>query len=147
MKLKYFAIKEDNKPFRVVNSKLLKADCDRLPSGRYSLVIEKYRKSKSNAQLAWLYGQIYPIVLRGLNDAGWDEITNVDQVDAMMKDRFANREIVNINTGEVMEVPALKRNMSTTEFITFVEAIRKWASEYLNINIPDPGTNFNINFE
>lgn len=139
LRLLYIGIKKDNEPFRVVNRKLLDQELSSLPEGRYSLIIEKKRKPKSNPQLAWLYGQIYPHVLKGLIDAGWEDITNIDQTDAYCKSLFANTEIVNRHTGEAMTVPALKRDMTTTEFSTYVEAIRQWAAEFLNVNIPDPG--------
>lgn len=81
IRLQYIGIKADSVPFRVVNSKLLKADCDKLPKGRYRLIVEKLRKNKSNPQLAWLYGQIYPHILQGYIDLGWEDITSLDQVD------------------------------------------------------------------
>ena len=146
-KISYIAIKDDNKPLRVVNSALLREETDRLPKGRYRLVIDKLKKNKSNSQLGWLYACIYPFVLRGLIDAGWEEITNLDQVDAYMKSLFANTEIVNRHSGEVIKVPALKREMSTTEFSTYVEAIRQWAQSWLNVTIPDPETNIEIDFK
>ena len=37
--------------------------------------------------------------------------------------------------------------MTTVEMMTFVQCIREWASDYLNVNIPDPETNFNIEFD
>jgi hypothetical protein len=37
-----------------------------------------------------------------------------------------------------MAVPGLKRDMTTTELSTYVDAIRDWCAEYLNINIPEP---------
>lgn len=145
-KIKYIGIKEDNKPFRVVNSKLLKAECDRLPKGRYSLVIEKYRKHKSNPQLGYLFAVIYPLVLKHLNDAGW-EFTTVEEVDEYCKSMFASKEVLNRHSGEIIEVPGLKRDFTTTDMMTYIEAIRQWDAEYLGGEIPEPMTNFKINFE
>jgi hypothetical protein len=139
-------IKEQSKALRIVNNKLFKDELYRLPNGRYRITVEKYRKAKSNPQLGWLFACIYPFVLRGLNDLGW-EIASLDEVDALCKDKFAAREIVNINTGEVMEIPALKRDMTTTEFSTYVESIRKWAAEDLMVNIPDPEVNIKIEYK
>jgi hypothetical protein len=146
LRISYIGIRELSKPFRIVNSKLFRQELDSLPVGRYKVTVEKYRKAKSNSQLAWLYGQIYPLVLKGLNDAGW-EFTSNDEVDEYCKSMFASREILNRHTGEIMDVPGLKRDMTTTEMMTYVDAIRDWASEYLNIIIPEPETNFSINFE
>ena len=33
---------------------------------------------------------------------------------------------------------ALKRNMTTTEFMVFINQVRDWASEFLGAYIPDP---------
>lgn len=145
-KIEYIGIKEDGKAFRVVNSKLLTEELNRLPKGRYRLIVDRKRKDKSNPQLAWLYGQIYPIVLRALNDAGW-EFTSLDEVDAFCKSRFTEKEMLNKHTGEIMVIPGLKRYMSTVDMMTYVEGIRSWCSEFLNTEIPDPGENFEMNFD
>jgi hypothetical protein len=146
MKLEAIAIAEQGKPFRVVNAKLFRGECDKLSPGRYRITVEKMRKKKSNPQLAWLYGQVYPHVLQGLIDAGWTEITNLDQVDAKCKEMVARSEIINKHTGEIMSVPALKRDMTTVEFSTFVDEIRDWARDYLNVEIPDPESQIKMNY-
>jgi len=135
MKLEAIGI-GDGVSFRVVNSSDFYRELNAL-KGRYRLTIERYRRSKSNPQLRWLYGQVYPIVLKGLTDAGW-EFTTIAEVDEYCKSMFASREVLNRHTGEIMAVPGLKRDMTTTEMMTYVDAIRDWASEYLNINIPEP---------
>ena len=135
MKLEAIGI-GDGVSFRVVNGSVFYQQLNNL-KGRYRLVVEKYRRSKSTPQLRWLYGQVYPIVLKGLTDAGW-EFTTIAEVDEYCKSMFASREVLNRHTGEIMAVPGLKRDMTTTEMMTYVDAIRDWASEYLNIDIPEP---------
>ena len=144
-KLEYIGVKEDTS-FRVVNKALLDKELIGLPKGRYRIIVEKYRKKKSNPQLGYLFACIYPFVLKGLNDLGW-EFTSLEQVDVECKKRFASQEILNRHTGEIMEIPALKRDMTTTEFATYVNSIRDWASEYLSIYIPEPGEQTNLTFE
>ena len=134
--IKYIAISEAGK-FGVVNDKLFREELARLPNGRYDIVVRKYRRSKSTPQLRWLYGQVYPLVLKGLNDAGW-EFTTIEEVDEYCKSMFSSREVLNRHTGEIIAVPGLKRDMTTTDMMTYVDAIRDWASEWLNINIPEP---------
>ena len=145
MKLEAIGIKEDTS-FRVVNKALLDKELIGLPKGRYRIIVEKYRKKKSNPQLGYLYACIYHFVLKGLNDLGW-EFTSLDKVDVECKKRFASQEILNRHTGEIMEIPALKRDMTTTEFATYVNAIRVWASEDLSIYIPEPGEQTDLTFE
>jgi len=146
MKLEAIAVKEDGKAFRRIKRALLDKELTELPKGKYRLVIERYRKKKSNPQLGYLYACIYPFVLKGLNDLGW-EFTSLDQVDVECKRRFASQEILNRHTGEIMEIPGLKRDMTTVEMMTYVDAIRNWASEYLSVYIPEPGEQTDLNFE
>ena len=126
----------DGTSFRVVNSADFYRELNAL-KGRYRVTVQQYRRSKSTPQLRWLYGQAYPLVLKGLNDAGW-EFTTVEEVDEYCKSMFSSREVLNRHSGEIMAVPGLKRDMTTTEMMTYVDAIRDWASEYLNIDIPEP---------
>ena len=145
-KIQYIGIKEPDKAFRIVNSKLLNEELRRLPKGRYRVIIERWRKNKSNPQLGYLFACVYPLVLRHLNDAGW-EFTSVDEVDIHCKKLFANKEIVNRDTGEIISIPALKRDMTTMEMMTYVDAIRQWDAEYLGGTIPEPETNIEMQFK
>lgn len=145
-KITALGIKDDNLPFRIVNRALLDQELTGLPKGRYRLIVDRMRKNKSNPQLGYLFAVIYPLVLQHLNDAGW-EFTSVEQVDIKLKVMFAGQDIINRNTGEIETIPALKRDMTTTEFSTYVNAIRDWCSEYLNAYIPEPGENIEMNFD
>jgi hypothetical protein len=146
MKLSYIGIKQTGKSFRVVNSKLLKLELDNLPDGRYRLTVDKYRKNKSNPQLGYLFAVIYPLVLRALNDAGW-EFTTVEEVDEYCKSMFSSKEIINRHSGEILDIPGLKRDMTTTEMMTYIDAIRNWCSEYLSVIIPEPNEQFTVDFK
>lgn len=142
-KIQSIGVKEDLKSFRIVNSDNFKQELNGLPKGRYRVTVEKYRKNKSTAQLGWLFASVYPLVLKALNDAGW-EFTSVDEVDEYCKSMFSSKEIINRHSGEIIDIPGLKRDMTTTELSTYVSAIRDWASEYLNVYIPEPEQQFKI---
>ena len=79
MKIEAIAIKEDGKAFRIVNRALLDKELTGLPKGRYRLIIEKYRKKKSNPQLGYLFSCVYPLSQKLLLDAGW-ELATIDEV-------------------------------------------------------------------
>jgi hypothetical protein len=145
-KIKYTGIKEDNAAFRIVNAKLLTEELARLPKGRYSLTVEKARKAKSNPQLGYYYACVLPLSHKLLLEAGWD-FSSEDEVDIFWKDLYANKEIVNRNSGEIMTIPALKRDMSTTEFMTFVDAVKNHCAEYLNGYVPEPEQNLTIEYK
>ena len=100
-KIKAIGIKEEGKPYRVVNAKTFREQLDALPKGKYQHTVERYYKKASPVQFGWLYGSIYPLSLIALNDAGY-EFTNIDQVDLFWKSLFANKEFLNRETGEII---------------------------------------------
>lgn len=137
MKVEGYGIKEKDKAFRVVNADMFKNALDNLPGGQYHIKVEKKRNKKSLAQLGYLYGCVYPLSRKLLLDAGW-EFTDIDEIDIFWKSRFADQEIVNRDTGEIMIIPGLKRNFTTTEMMTYIDSIRNYCSEYLGGYIPSP---------
>ncbi len=108
-----------------------------LPKGDYIFTVTPNRKTRSNQQNAYLWGVVYPMVLLGLQDAGW-EITDEEQVHEYCKQAFAAREVINKDTGEVISLPNSTARMQTAEFNVYVDKIKAFALEYLNITIPEP---------
>jgi hypothetical protein len=145
-KIQFIGIKEQSKALRIVNNKLFRGELDRLPNGRYRITVEKYRKAKSNPQLGYYYACVLPLSQKLLIDAGW-EFASLEEVDIFWKSQFANRELINRHTGEIMDVPGLKRNMTTTDFMAFTDAVRNYCSEFLGGVIPDPEVNIEIQFK
>lgn len=119
------------------NRQLLNETLDNLPLGDYVITITPNRKTRSNQQNAYLWGIVYPAVLFGLQDAGW-EIIDEEQVHEYCKQAFAAREVINKDTGEVLSLPNSTARMQTAEFNVYVDKIKAFAFEYLNITIPEP---------
>ena len=145
-KIQYIGIKEPDKAFRIVNSKLLNEELKRLPKGKYRVIIERWRKNKSNPQLGYLFACVYPLSRKLLLDAGW-ELPTIEEVDVFWKSRFADQEIVNRHTGEIMIVPGLKRNFTTTDMMAYIDSIRNYCSEFLNGYIPSPEEQTEMEFD
>lgn len=116
---------------------LLGETIENLPIGDYVITITPNRKTRSNQQNAYLWGIVYPAVLFGLQDAGW-EIIDEEQVHEYCKQAFAAREVINKDTGEVLSLPNSTARMQTAEFNVYVDKIKAFALEYLNITIPEP---------
>ena len=140
-KITCIGVKEDGKAFRLVNSKLLTEELNALPKGRYRLTVEKLYKKASHEQFKYLYGLVYPLSMVALNDAGY-EFTNIDEIDIFWKEIFANKEILNRETGEVLKVPMSKSQFKTIDEMTYCDAIRNYCSEYFAMHIPDPDPNY-----
>lgn len=108
-----------------------------LPNGDYIFTVTPNRKTRSTQQNAYLWGVVYPAVLFGLQDAGW-EITHEEQVHEYCKQAFAAREVINKDTGEMLSLPSSTARMQTAEFNVYVDKIKAFAFEYLNVTIPEP---------
>ena len=143
-KVTAIGIKEVDKPYRIVNTSAYRMQLDLLPPGKYQNTTEKYKKKASPPQFRWLYGSIYPLSMIALNDAGY-EFTTIDQVDIFWKGMFANKDVLNRETGEIMKLPLSKSEFMTVDEMTYGDAIRNYCSEYLNANIPDADTNWKQN--
>jgi len=142
-KIQAFAEKEDNKPLRILSREGFKASFDGLPKGRYRITVEKYVRKASTSQFGYLYSTVYPLALVALNDAGY-EFTNTDDVDMFFKALFANREILNRETGVIMNMPMTKSQFTTIDEMTYTNSIRDYVSEYLGAFIPEADPDYKL---
>jgi len=140
-KLIYYTDKEEGKPYRMLNPSLIRSELDALPKGRYKMTIEKFHRKATHLQFGYLYGLVYPLSMIALNDAGY-EFVNIDQVDLFWKSLFANKEVMNRESGEILKIPLSKSEFVTIDEMTYCDAIRGYCSEYLNTYIPDPDKDY-----
>lgn len=110
-------------------------------NGSYMLTITKQRRGRTLNQNDWLWGCVYPILLDGLLDAGW-VFTSVEQVHEFFKKQMAQDKVVNYSTGEIVEIPRSTATMDTQQFSMYVDALRAYAEEFLNVTIPEPNKNW-----
>lgn len=118
---------------------LLRASKD----GIYTITVRRKRKARTNDQNGWLWGCIYPLLLEALLDAGW-EYTSVEQVHEFFKGQCLKDSVVNRDTGEIVEFPASTAIMDTITFSTYIQQLRQYAAEYLNLDIPDPDKDWRV---
>ncbi len=103
------------------------------------ITIERYRNKRSNPQNAYYWGVVLPIVQEGLIDAtGETRDLNSIHYNILLPMFSPNRDIVNKQTGEVMQEKLTSSEMTTTEFSEYINDIQKWGAEFLNIQIPSP---------
>lgn len=110
-------------------------------NGCYWLEVKKQRRGRTLNQNDYLWGCVYPILLDGLLDAGW-EFTSVEQVHEFFKKQIAHDRVVNRHTGEIVEIPASTATMDTQQFSAYVDTLRDYAEEFLGITIPNPDKNW-----
>jgi len=113
-----------------------------LIKGRYRIVIEKIYNKRSHPQNAYLWGVVYPILVTGFQDMGWRGVKTNEQVHEFCKDRFLKIDIFNELTGDKWQVPGSTKILTTIKFNEYIEDIREFADEFLNIKyIPEPELN------
>ena len=110
-------------------------------NGYYMINITKQRKGRTLNQNDWLWGCVYPILLDGLLDAGW-EFTSIEQVHEFFKKQMAQDKVVNYNTGEIVKIPKSTATMDTQQFSMYIDALRAYAEDFLNVTIPEPDQNW-----
>ena len=111
------------------------------PDGDYEITIKKRRKTRTNDQNRYMCGVVYTTLLKGLQDAGW-ELTNTEQVHKFFLKHIATEQIINKHTGEVVSIPSSTTDMDTVTFTAYLEQLKDFAIEFLNIEIPEPEINF-----
>ena len=107
------------------------------PDGDYEITIKKRRKTRTSDQNRYMWGVVYTTLLKGLQDAGW-ELTDTEQVHKFFLEHFATEQIINKHTGEVVSIPSSTTDMDTVTFTAYLDQLKDFAIEFLNIEIPEP---------
>lgn len=118
------------------NRKLFDEQIKSFSNGRCIVVVEKVYNKRSNPQNAYYHAVIVPMVHSGLRDLGHD--VNREDTHEILKAMFNKVEFVDKVTGEVSQFGGSTTKLSTIEMMEYIGKIQRWASEYLNIFIPDP---------
>jgi len=126
--------------------KAMRADMDEAPAGRYIFTCKKYRKSRSNRQNSYYWACVVPYVIDGLVGAGFEKsLLSVENVHELLKNKFL-KEDYGIDGGEFITLTKSTTDLSTTEFMDYIAEIQKWGAEFLQIMIPDPGEQSEIEY-
>jgi hypothetical protein len=101
------------------------------------LTIQKQKKTRTSPQNRFYHGVCVAILQQCLKDVGY-LMTN-EQVHEMLKLKFLKESIlVNEETGEYLERIKSTTELSTVDFMEYIQQIQKFAIEYFNTEIPDP---------
>lgn len=115
-------------------------------NGKYLQKITKANQ-RSLAQNAYYWKIIVPLVFDGLRNMGFDEVRYMDDAHEVLKSLFLKSQIVNHDTGELLvEKVGSTTKLSTVLFMDYIDSIIKWAAEYLNIQIPFPNEQMQIEY-
>jgi len=140
--LKYqFKVSEDGKEIKIVNRKGFENDMRNLFKGQTVIgVFRKPRKLRSTQQNSYYFGCCVPEVLEGLLEAGFEASSlNIEVVHDMLRHKFLTEDLPSPEfSGEYISITKSTTELTTTEFMSYIDAIQKWSMEFLNHYIPSP---------
>lgn len=113
--------------------------------GTYKVVITVWHK-RSIPQNSYLHGILLPIVRDALKDAGWSHIKTIEDAKDFIKVKFLCKEVVNEQTGEIMQIFRHTSELSKMEFSMLVEEVAVWLWEFFQIKLPMPGEQLEMPF-
>ena len=131
--LKYFGKVDDGK-LTIFQRNDMVSGLQNLGSGFVEIIIRLAGK-RSSPQNRYYWGAMLPIVKEGLKGVGIE--MSKEQTHEMLKYRFLKREFITTD-GDILQSIGSTTELSTKEFNEYIESIQIWSAEYLNVNIPDP---------
>ena len=111
------------------------------------ITIDKAKKTRSNNQNNFYWGVCIPLIQSGLKDATGEFRSSENIHYNILLPLFSpSVEIINTDTGQVLTERISSSEMTTIQFCSYILEIQKWASEFLNIDIPDPNEEILMDF-
>lgn len=127
---------------KIHNRKLFDKELSTL-EGEVTITIKKKKKVRSPQANKYYWGVVISLIVHGFEQTGVQ--TTKEVVHEFLKLRFNFDEVVSESTGEVIKIAKTTTNMSTMEFSEdYTERCREFAREFFNIEIPEPGTQTEI---
>lgn len=131
--LKYFGKVDDGK-LTIFQRNDMVSGLQNLGSGFVEIIIRLAGK-RSSPQNRYYWGAMLPIVKDGLKGVGIE--MSKEQTHELLKYKFIKREFIT-SEGDILQSIGSTTELSTKEFNEYIESIQIWSAEYLNVNIPDP---------
>lgn len=101
------------------------------------------RMKRSNPQNSYYWGVVIPLVQKAINEYG-NEYDSEDTHEFLKKE--FNYKEVEIGDGYFIKLPESTTKLNTAEFNEYKEKIQQFASQVLNIYIPDPNEQTELHF-
>jgi len=106
------------------------------------LTVEEDKGKRSNTANAYYWGVIVELIHAGMKDAG-HEVTR-EGTHELLKFRFLKEDRPIGKDGEFVTFVKSTTELNREEFGAYIEACIRFAAEYLNVVIPEPGTQMEL---
>lgn len=107
-----------------------------------TIEVKLKRNVRSDVQNAYYWGVVVAMIVERLRELGHD--VDRDLTHEFLKGRFLYSELTDPNTGEVMRIPKKTSDLATGEFMDYLEHVKQFAAETLDLYIPDPNEQLEI---
>ena len=116
----------------------MRAEIARLFEGKdIEVRIQKRKKHRTNPQNAYYWGVVVPLIQEAIKDLG--DVWEAQKVHDLLRLKFLEVVKIDEETGEeLLRTIRSTTELSTVEFIEYIDQCRQWAAEFLWVNIPDP---------
>jgi len=140
MKLEAFAIKSPS-GFKITARKTLEDELNSLADGNYTVTVDKRKKRRSLMQNSY-YWLLIGMIRDRLRDLGHD--VDSDLTHEMLKGRLLYTEMLDETTGELIKIPRSTKNLGTSEFMDYIEDVKRFSAEVLDLVLPDANQQLEI---
>ena len=107
-----------------------------------TIEVKLKKRFRSDVQNAYYWGVVVAMISQRLRELGHD--VDRDLTHEFLKGRFLYTELTDPTSGEVMKIPRKTSELATEEFMEYVEHVKQFAAETLDIYIPDPNEQLEI---
>lgn len=129
---------------QIINWPAFRKMLEGLKDGKHLVEISGADK-RSNQQNRYYFGLVIPLFQKGLQAKGID--VTKEETHEFLKARFNYSELVNESTGEFLQVPMSTTRLNKGGFSDYIGKIQQLAAEFLEIVIPDAGTQTILSYE
>ncbi len=132
----------------IINPKTVRQFFNELPQDSTGTLTWKPANLRSLSQNAYYHSVCVPMIKDGLREVGYDDIRTNEQAHNFLKAKFLRQYAHNRNNPEeVLDLGAgSTTELTTVMFMAYIAEIQKFAAEFLNITIPDPGQQSQIDY-
>ena len=144
-KLTYIGSIKDGKLFlSEPRRKQMIADCAKIKEGKLVEIEIKTLPRRSDQQSKYYWAVIVALIQERLQDLGHE--VDSDLTHDFLKSKFNSKKIVT-EEGEVIgEIGGSTTRLSVSEFMDYISDIQRWAATYLDLVIPEPNSQSQMDF-
>jgi len=140
--IEYNGYVDSDSKLHINNRKAFIADLKRFAGKSVEIVVKLKRSTRSSQQNRYYWGIAIPLVMQGLIELGHD--VNKQDTHEFIKANFNYEEIVNKDTGELFRMTKSTARLNKNDFGVMIEKLKVFASEYLNVYIPEPNEDLTL---